>query len=239
VDTTAFLALVGLALVDSTSVGTLVIPALMLAQPRVRARRVMLYLATISGFYLALGVVLLLSADALTEARGSLEGNQFVDWAQLVVGALMLAGSFWPGTPRAKQARARRESAGRPSRASRWVEAMTGDESGPSMVLGIALVAGLIEAASMLPYFGAVALIASSDLVLAERITVLAVYVLVMALPAVVLLGVRLTARNLLTPWLERLSAWLGGRVGGALWWVVGILGFLLLADAAGRLFGS
>ncbi len=237
--TTALLALVGLALVDSTSVGTLVIPVLMLAHPKVRARRVMLYLATISVFYFALGIGLLAGANLLADAWGSLEGNHFVDWAQLVVGALMLGGSFWPDTPWAKQARARRESAGRPSRASRWAEAMTGDESGPSMTLGIALVAGLIEAASMLPYLGAVALIASSDLGFPARITVLAVYVLVMALPALVLLGVRLAAHNLLTPWLERLSAWLGGRVGGTLWWVVGILGFLLLADAAGRLFGS
>lgn len=237
--TTALLALVGLALVDSTSIGTLVIPVLMLAHSKVRARRVMLYLATISVFYLALGIVLLLGADVLADAWGSLESHQLVDWVQLGLGALMFGGSFWPDTPWAKLARARQESAGSPSRANRWAEAMTGDESGPSMVLGIALVAGLIEAASMLPYLGAVALIASSDLVFPERITVLAGYVLVMALPALLLLGIRLAAHNLLAPWLDRLSAWLGGRVGGALWWVVGILGFLLLADATDRLFGS
>lgn len=236
--TTALLALAGLALVDSTSVGTLVIPVVMLAHPRVRAVRVLLYLATISVFYLALGVALLLGAGVLEDAWDSLAGNQLVDWAQLTVGALMLVGSFWPDTPWGKQARARRESAETPSRASRWAEVIAADESGPSMVLGIALVAGLIEAASMLPYLGAVALIASSDLHFPAQVSVLAGYVVAMSLPALVLLGVRLAAHSLLTPWLERLSTWLGGRVGGALWWVVGILGFLLLADAASRLYG-
>lgn len=233
----ALVALVGLALVDSTSVGTLVIPVLMLVHPQVRPGRVVLYLATISTFYLVLGVALLLGADALTDLWSQHQSNDVVDWVQLVVGALMFGVSFWPDTPWAKRARAHREASGNPSRASRWAESISTEESGLYRVVAVALVAGLIEAASMLPYLGAVSLIASSDLSFPLRILVLVGYVAVMALPALLLLSLRLAAHNLIEPWLKRLSSWLGARAGTALWWIIRILGFLLAGDAASRLY--
>ena len=52
-------ALVVLALIDSTSFGTLLIPIwLMLAPGRPRAGRVLVFLATVATFYLLLGVLL-------------------------------------------------------------------------------------------------------------------------------------------------------------------------------------
>ncbi len=229
-------ALVGLALVDSTSVGTLVLPALMLAHPRVRAGRVLLYLLTLSLFYLALGVALLLGADALSATWRSVADSRAVDWVQLTVGAMMLIGSFWPETPWAKRARARRVAGGGAGRVTRWVDVVAAERSRASAVVGIALLAGVIEAASMMPYLGAVALIGASGLGLAAESVVVAAYVGVMALPALTLLTVRLAAHRRLESRLERLTSRLTGRLGRTTWWVVGILGFLLLADAASRL---
>ena len=58
--------LVGLALVDSTSFGTLLIPVwLLLAPGRTRWGRVLLYLGTVAVFYLALGVALSAGAGPL------------------------------------------------------------------------------------------------------------------------------------------------------------------------------
>ncbi len=242
-DIAALLALAGLALVDSTSIGTLVLPVLMLAHPRVRASRVLVYLATISVFYLALGVALLFGADAVADSVAdtvsSLEGNRTVDVVQLVVGAGLVAVSFWPDTPWGKRAKARRLDEPASGRTGRWVDAVAADGAKVSTVVGVALLAGLIEAASMLPYLGAVAIVGSSDLVLPVQVGVLAAYVTVMVLPALALLAVRLAAHDWLAPRLGRVSGLLAGRVGGAIWWVVGIVGFLLVADAASRLFGS
>lgn len=242
-DVAAVLALAGLALVDSTSIGTLVLPVLMLAHPRVRASRVLLYLATISVFYLVLGVVLLFGAGALadtvTDAAGSPEDNRGVDVVQLVVGAGLLALSFWPDTPRGKRAKERRANDPASGRTGRWVDAVVADGAKVSTVVGVALLAGLIEAASMVPYLGAVAIVGSSDLAAPAQVGVLAAYVTVMALPALALLVMRLAAHDWLAPRLGRVSEPLAGRVGGAIWWVVGIVGFLLLADAASRLFGA
>src|SRR5699024_3681094 len=86
--------LVVLALVDSTSAGTLGIPVWMLARPRIRVRPVLGYLATIALFYWLLGLVLLLGLEGLTRVAGQLEEHPVVLWGQLVVGLGLLALSF-------------------------------------------------------------------------------------------------------------------------------------------------
>ena len=105
-------ALVGLALVDATSFGTLVLPTLMLVQPRVRASRVVLYLAAISAFYFVLGVALLFAAERVLALVAATERSRVVDMVQLVVGLALLAGSFWPDLPWVKQRRQERDAAG-------------------------------------------------------------------------------------------------------------------------------
>lgn len=232
----ALLGLVALALVDSTSVGTLVLPLLMLVHPRVSASRVLIYLATISAFYLVLGIALLAGADLLGEVGATLSGNATVDRVQLAVGAGLFLVSFWPDTPSAKRAKERREAEGVPPRAQRWADAVATSEGRIGTVIGVALVAGLIEAASMVPYLGAVALISTSDLQTGGRLLVLVGYVLVMALPAVLLLLVRLALRRRAEPTLARFSGWMAARTRGAIWWVIGIIGFLLAGDAVTRL---
>src|SRR5690606_37357365 len=88
------LTLAALALVDSLSIGTLLIPVFFLVAPRVRVGRVLLYLATIAGFYAIVGVVLLLGASTLLETfQGALD-TPVALVLQLVAGAVLLVVSF-------------------------------------------------------------------------------------------------------------------------------------------------
>jgi hypothetical protein len=64
----------------------------------------------------------------------------------------------------------------------------------------------------------------------------MAAYCLVMVLPALALLGARLVARRAVEPLLERINAWMTKHAASTTAWVVGIVGFLLARDAAGRL---
>lgn len=227
------LGLVGLALADSTSVGTLGIPVFMLVHPRVRPRLVVLHLGVLALFYWVLGVVLLLAADALGRLFSGLDDNRTLDVVQLVVGVGMLLASFWPDTPMAKRrAAARAESGER----GRWRRRLTGAGVSTRTVVSIALLAGVVEAASMLPYLGAVGLISASGIATAGGLLVLAGYVVVMSVPALLLTGVRMTLDQRAQPVLGRIDAWLTKHTGGALWWVVGIIGALLALDAASRL---
>ncbi|MGL5865187.1 MAG: GAP family protein, partial [Dermatophilaceae bacterium] len=208
-DIVTLAALAGLALADSTSFGTLGIPLVMLVHPRVRAGLVMLHLGVLAGFYWALGLVLLVAADRVADLLGAvgenLDGNRTVDVVQFVVGVGMLVGSFWPSTRWAKRRSAGRAARGDGRRAS-MRERIAGERATARAVVTVALLAGLVEAASMLPYLGAVGLITASGIALPVAAGVLAGYVLVMSLPALVLLGIRLGFANRVAPLLERLD---------------------------------
>lgn len=233
------IALGGLALVDATSVGTLVLPLLMMAQPQVRAGRLLLYLATIAIFYFALGLALLVAADQLIAMVAATEGNRAIDVLQLIVGVTLFAGSFWPELPAVKRRRNADTASGR--RRASWRERLLGPSAPPGVVIGVALAAGVVEAASMLPYLGAVGMLSASQASAPVQGAALAAYVVVMCLPALILLGLRVGFADRVAPTLERIEAWLTRHTGGAIWWVVGILGFFLAADAATRLglFGA
>lgn len=86
----------------------------------------------------------------------------------------------------------------------------------------------------MLPYLGAIGLLATSDLAAAGQIGLLVAYCGVMVLPAIVLLALRLGAQSFIEPQLKRLAAWMERSSGETTAWIVGIVGFLIARSAAG-----
>lgn len=232
-------ALVGLALVDSTSFGTLGVPVWMLVQPRLRVSAVLTYLGVIALFYWLLGVALLAGAGALvgSDWLGDLTDSGPVLWAQLVVGVALFALSFLFTKKRGEVRRARRGD--RQTRMQRWTARAVGPEATLGTVTGVALAAGLVEAASMLPYLAAIGLLTAAGWGLVTSVGLLAGYVVVMTLPALALLGLRLAAARQAEPVLTKINDWLQRNKDEMLGWVLGIVGFLLAADAASRLFGD
>jgi hypothetical protein len=86
-------ALALLALIDSTSFGTLLIPIwLMLVPGRLRRSRILIYLATVAGFYLLVGLLLLTVATFALPQLEALASTAPFLWVQLIVGAAMLIG---------------------------------------------------------------------------------------------------------------------------------------------------
>ncbi|GAB7042825.1 MULTISPECIES: GAP family protein [Catenuloplanes] len=218
--------LAGLALIDSTSIGTLVIPIWMLLSPRLRASRFLIYLATVAVFYALVGVLLVLGAEAATTALSGLSDAAWVNWAQLAIGVGLFAYSFrFDG----KKKRG-------PGRADRWKARLTGENATVPAMIGLGLGAATLEVATMLPYLAAVGLITSAGLSAPAWLTVLGGYVLVMILPALLLGAVRALARRHVEPLLDRVGAWFAKHSDSTLGWVLGIAGFLLARDAAVRL---
>ncbi|MER5332685.1 GAP family protein [Micromonospora sp. NPDC002717] len=221
------LSLAGLALVDSTSIGTLFIPVwLLLAPGKVSVRRILTYLGTIATFYFAVGLLLVWGGSRLADALGGALDNRPVLWAQLALGIGLFALSF-------------RYDGKRPRRSGgvlRWRDRATAGDSSPRWLVGLALLAALAEVATMLPYLGAVGLLTTSGLGAGAVVGLLAAYCLVMVLPAVLLLASRVAWPRLVEPLLARLNAWIVRTSGSVLGWVLGIAGFLLARDAAARL---
>lgn len=104
--------LVVLALIDSTSFGTLLIPVwLLLAPGRLRAGRVLVYLGTVAGFYLAVGIVVLLGAGAFLDRFGDALDTRAAAIVQLLLGIGLFALSFRFDSKRAARKAAQSEAA--------------------------------------------------------------------------------------------------------------------------------
>jgi cytochrome c biogenesis protein CcdA len=225
---TLLLSLVVLALLDSTSIGTLFVPVLLLLTPgRLRAAPLVGYLATIAVFYLALGFVIALGAGPLLEGVASSLGETGY-WLELVAGVLLFGLSFRLDPKR------RPENSQQQGR--KWTGRVHKAAESPRSLVVLALTAGLLEAATMFPYLGAIALLAGTGYSLAATAAVLAGYCLVMILPALVLLVLRRTFSDRVTPLLTRVNGWFAKHAVGATGWILGIVGFFLAADAATQL---
>ncbi len=229
-DGTLIAALAGLALVDSTSVGTLLIPLWMLLEPKLRVPQFVVYLATVAGFYLVVGLVLIAGAGSL---RDLLDGNEVVSWAQLVLGVALFLLSFWFEPKRVRRRRAR---SGGADPATRWRARLSTAEASPRAMAGLGIAAAGIEVLSMVPYLAAVALLTAADVGAPVRVALLTGYAVVMVLPALLLLGVRTALGSRIERPLQLVSAWMSRHLDGALGWVLAIIGILLARDAVVRL---
>jgi hypothetical protein len=222
-------ALVLLALVDSVSLGTLLIPLLFLLVPgRVPVTRIALYLATIASFYFVAGIALTWGAQNVVAQFGDVLSSRPAYIVQLVLGVAMFGASFWIG----RKVDVDAASPARPGRLARIRERALSGRGGAGLVVGLALAAGLVELATMLPYLGAIGLITRAELAAGTWLWVLAGYCLVMIVPALVLTGIRVVASSAVEPLLARVSGWLQKNSRENTAWIVGIIGFLLARDA-------
>ncbi|MFD5823891.1 GAP family protein [Lentzea sp. NPDC060358] len=213
-------ALAGLALLDSTSIGTLFVPIwLMLTPGRPKLGRFGVYLGTITVFYFAVGVLIVLGASKVARHLD----NPVAYWVQLVIGAGLFAVSF------------RFDGKKKPS-TGKWQNRVDANGSAAALA-GVALLAGVVELATMLPYLGAIGMMSAADLPPAAVGLLLAGYCLVMILPAVVLLGARLALGERVDALLTRISRWFAEKGASMTGWVLGIAGFLVARDAIARLF--
>ncbi|MFD6177231.1 MULTISPECIES: GAP family protein [unclassified Isoptericola] len=248
--------LVVLALIDSTSFGTLLIPVWLLMSPgRPQPARLLAYLGTVAAFYLAVGIAVMLGAGAVLDRYGAALESRPAMILQLLLGIALFVLSFRFDGKKAA-ARAEREGA-KPGRLARWRARAMGIEAGaeadvvPGMLptatvarpqasllplLGLALGAVALEVGTMLPYLAAIGLITTSGLTTTASVGVLAAYCVVMVLPALLLLGGRLLARRVVDPLLARLEKWLSKNAAEMTGWVLGVLGVLLALNAIGSL---
>jgi hypothetical protein len=260
-------ALAVLALVDSTSFGTLLIPVWLLMSPgRVRVGRMLLYLGSIAGFYALVGLAILLGAGALSDTLSTLSSTRPFLIAQLVLGVALFAWSFKldpvggkkPAEPAAGTSVAATTGdgaatagaaegqvaappvtePGRAGRLSRWRERVLSSESGSGRALAaLAIGAGLVEVATMLPYLAALGLIGTQGPGWPVSGLWILGYCVVMIAPALVLTAARVFASRLVERPLGRLDAWLTKNAASTTAWVVGIVGFLVARDAIGNLW--
>ena len=236
--TATYVALAVLALIDSTSFGTLLIPVWLLMAPgRVRPGRILVYLGALAGFYALLGIGILLGGSAVADTLAGVSDSRPFLWGQLFVGVGLFALSFKLDPPGSGK---ERTDASEPSgRLRRWRERAVASESGSASALAaLAVLAGLVEAASMLPYLAAIGVIGTQGPDWPVSGLWVLGYCIVMIVPALLLTAARVFAAPLVARPLALLDGWLVKHAASATAWAVGIVGFLLARAALGPLFG-
>ena len=271
------LSLAVLALIDGLSVGTLLIPVFLLLHPgRVRAGRILLYLATIAVFYLVVGLLFLWGLVNLVAVAPDFLSSPAGMITRLVVGAALLVTAFVmptkpaeaapggapaatvappdPGMPGSSPVSAwgaqvqppapaatTVTAASRPGRITRWRERLLDPKTRGFAVMAVAIAAGLVEVATMLPYIVAMTMLADAGVDTSLRILSLAGYCALLIAPAVVLLVLRLVAAPLVQRPLERFATWMERTGAENTAWIIGIIGFLIARSAATELglFGA
>ncbi|MFE4001733.1 GAP family protein [Nocardioides sp. YIM B13467] len=236
--TATYVALAVLALIDSTSFGTLLIPVWLLMAPgRVRPGRILVYLGALAGFYALLGIGILLGGSAVADTLAGVSDSRPFLWGQLFVGVGLFALSFKLDPPGSGK---ERTDASEPSgRLLRWRERAVASESGSASALAaLAVLAGLVEAASMLPYLAAIGVIGTQGPDWPVSGLWVLGYCIVMIVPALLLTAARVFAAPLVARPLALLDGWLVKHAASATAWAVGIVGFLLARAALGPLFG-
>lgn len=230
--------LIGLALIDSTSIGTLLIPIWLLLDHReVRATSMMIYLLTIALFYLLIGLAIISGADLLAGVEGEAQSSEALPTnsitslllliAQLVIGIGLFAISF----------RFDSSKPGATARVERWKEKAAKASTSVRFLIGLALFAAMAEVATMLPYLGAIAMVASANLPWHQVVVLMSSYCLLMILPALLLLSMRMMVGERIRPVLLNVDQWITRNAASALGWVLGIAGFLIAGDAITRLW--
>ncbi len=226
--------LIILALIDSTSIGTLLIPLWLLlrADTHRLIPRLLLYLGVLGGFYLVVGIAVLNGAQWLIRGLGadSLTQIPTVQWLMAIAGAALL-GYALMAKPAGKSAGASTNSS-----EPRWQKRFGTALRSPGGMMGLALLAGLLELPTMVPYLVAIGFLSNSTLALGWQTGVLVVYCCVMLVPALLLLGLRVRTGVKLDPFLQRAGTKLGKFASESLLWILGIVGFLLLRTALSAL---
>ncbi|KWR73968.1 hypothetical protein RN04_01780 [Arthrobacter sp. W1] len=242
------LSLVILALIDSTSIGTLVIPLWLLLRGRREAiGKVLAYLMVIAGFYWVIGVLL---RSGLLLIDPSIFEHRFFRLAGMAIGALMIIWALSYRTDAQKSASARKKAAAHSGgvhsgggSAAHAPEATEATDQVPKRLRGrlgtaldtrtglvvLALFAGLLELPTMLPYLAAVGVMQGAGWGTSVQLLALIGYCLVMIVPALALVGARALAGPRIEAWMQKMGAKAAVYAQETLGWVVGIAGYLLI----------
>lgn len=230
----SYLTLAVLALVDSTSIGTLVVPVLLLVVggAGVGAVRIatstVYYLMVIGLFYWAVGLALAAGALPLFERFGDALASPGAMTVYAVIGVLLVVWSFRID-PKAIRKRGGDPEAG----ARRWAGRVRAASLSYRALTGLALLAGLAEVATMVPYLAAIGVIVDSGAGVGRAAVLLVAYCAVMIAPAAVLAAARMLAGPHVDGVLTRVHDWSIRSATGAFSWAVGIVGVVVVLNTA------
>jgi cytochrome c biogenesis protein CcdA len=210
-------AIVGLAVVDSINPSALLATIALLLRGRSARPLVAVYVVAVLATYFAIGLALTLGLGLTPDAVLESDATYL---AQGVLGGAMLAYALVaPGGRRRDPAEPRGLPAVRR----------------PAAVFALGAAVTVLELPTALPYLGAVGALTRADLAVAEWLALLGLYNLIFVLPPLALLAGHAALGDRAETVLAGLRTRLGRGAREGFLWLLGLVGFFLLADAVGH----
>jgi cytochrome c biogenesis protein CcdA len=204
----------GLAIIDSVNPSALVVTIYLLVT-RARVSRILVYLATVFTVYLSIGVALMLGLETLLGDRREILEGPVAHAVQGLIGAALLAFAILTPSSQSHVREARAPSS---------------QNLGAMVLLGVTIT--VLEFPTALPYLAAIGIMTSAELSPAQWAPVLVIYNLIFVSPPLALAAVYRFLSSRLRERITEIQEWVQGHVAHAWLWIMGIVGFYLLADA-------
>ena len=214
----SLLGLLGLALLDSINPSALAM-TLYLVTAGARTGKVLTYIGAVFATYFTIGLLLMLGLTSLLSTFQGIFESTAAYVVQAIIGAAMLIYSFSPN---------KLEADGVETKAPR------SGSFAAMFLLGVTITAA--EFPTAFPYLGAIGILNSLELPFLSWLALLLSYNLIFVAPPLLLFGAYRVFGSRYKAWFERYEKRLKHGARETMLWIVGSVGFLLLADALRRL---
>jgi len=209
--TDIFIYLGGLAFLDTLSPTIIGVTLfLVLTDNKNLTSRLLAYLFTVVLLYFSLGIVMMLGLNIIIEAFSNIFQNKIFSWVIFIIGGILFTASFFiPVNKKSNIPKPKTQSI--------------------FSIIIIGVTTFIIEAGTALPYFAAIGLLTTIDIPFYQWIPIIAVYNIIMVLPALLIfLGYKLFGR-LISPTLVNLRNKISSSSSSALSWIMCIVGVILI----------
>lgn len=201
----------GLALLDTLSPTIIGVTLfLVLTDNRNLTSRLLAYLLTVGLLYFSLGIIMMLGLNFIIETFSNIFQTKLVSWVIFIVGVILLTASFFiPANKKSNIPKPKTQSI--------------------FSIIIIGITTFIIEAGMALPYFAAIGLLTTKDMPFYQWLPIIAVYNIIMVLPALLLfLGYKLFGKWI-NPTLVNLRNKISSSSSSALSWMMRIVGVILI----------
>lgn len=185
---------------------------ILLVAKKKQTRLLLTYLMTVGLFYFSTGIFLMLGLGVIFSPISNLLDSYSARLIMTIVGGVLFIGSWL--VPK-------RTASGSPKPKSLHVSSM----------VALGFTTSILEVATALPYFAAIGILTSNQIVFYEWLPLLAGYNLVMIAPGIILLCLHLLFRRFMNKPLRKIQTLFDQRTSSTLSWIMFFVGLILLIN--------
>ncbi len=201
----------GLALLDTLSPTIIGVTLfLVLTYNKNLVSSLLVYLFTVVILYFSLGITMMLGMNYITEVFSNVFRSEVFSWGIFLIGVILFTASFFI-----------------PQNKGRAIPKPTTQNLYSIIIIGV--ITFIIEAGTALPYFAAIGLLSTMNMPFYQWMPILAIYNIIMILPALLIISVYTLLGELIKPTLINFRNRISSGSSSTLSWIMCIVGVILI----------